>query len=88
MSYGDEKHPVQNDAPPVETKQISWPVIRTQKELSSTAEMHRSGGRVYALQGKKIGEILNLLGVIDDKTLLAVGNHYVFDSCLRTFRLG
>jgi hypothetical protein len=76
MSYDDEEHPTQKDAPPVGVKQISWPVIRTQKDLSSTAEMHRSGGRVYALQGKKIGEILNSLGVIDDKTLLAVEQHH------------
>lgn len=76
MSYEDERHPTQKDAPPVGVRQISWPVIRTQKELSQTAEMHRSGGRVYELQGKKIGEILNSLGVIDDKTLLAVEQHH------------
>ena len=76
MSYDDEKPSTQKDAPPVGVRQISWPVIRTQKELSSTAEIHRSGGRVYALQGKKIGEILNSLGVIDDKTLLAVEQHH------------
>jgi hypothetical protein len=76
MSYDDEKQATQKVTPPVEAKQISWPMIRTQKELSQTAEMHRSGGRVYALQGKKIGEILNTLGVIDDKTLQAVEQHH------------
>jgi hypothetical protein len=76
MSYDDEKQSTQKDAPPVGARQISWPVIRTQKELSQTAEMNRSGGRVYALQGKKIGEILNSLKVIDDKTLLAVEQHH------------
>lgn len=54
MSYDDEKHPAQKDAPPDGVRQISWPVIRTQKELFQTAEMHRSGGHVYALQGKKL----------------------------------
>jgi hypothetical protein len=76
MSYDDEKHSTQKDASPRPVGQISWPVIRTQKELSNTAEMHRGGGHVYALQGKKIGEILNSLGVIDDKTLLAVEQHH------------
>jgi hypothetical protein len=82
MSYDDEKHSTQEnhsthkDAQPVGVGQISWPVIRTQKELSQIAEMHRNGGRVYALQGKKIGEILNSLKVIDDKTLLAVEQHH------------
>lgn len=76
MGYDDESHPTQQDAPPVGVRQISWPVIRTQNELSKTAEMHRSGGHVYALQGKKIGEILNSLGVIDNKTLLAVEQHH------------
>ena len=76
MSYDDERHPMQKDPPPVGVRQISWPVIRTQSELSKTAEMHRSGDRIYALQGKKIGEILNSLGVIDDKTLQAVEQHH------------
>lgn len=76
VSYDDERHPTQKDAPPFGVRQISWPVIRTQSELSKTAELHRSGGRVYALQGKKIGEILNSLKVIDDQTLLAVENHH------------
>ena len=76
MSYDDEKQTTQKVAPPVGAKQISWPMIQTQKELFQTAEMHRSGGRVYALQGKKIGEILNTLSVIDDKTLQAVEQHH------------
>ena len=76
MSDADEKNPTQPDTPLAEVKQISWPVIRTQKELSSTADMQRSGSRVYPLQGKKIGEILNTMGVIDDKTLLAVEQHH------------
>lgn len=76
VSYADEINPTQQDPPLAEVKQISWPVIRTQKELSSAADMHRSGSRAYPLQGKKIGEILNSMGVIDDKTLLAVEQHH------------
>ncbi len=76
MSYDEEQHPKQKDAPAIGVGQITWPVIRTQKELSQTAEAHRSGGRVYALQGQKIGAILNSLGVIDGKTLLAVEQHH------------
>jgi hypothetical protein len=68
--------PPEKAAPPVGTKQVVWPVIRTQKELSQTAEIHRNGGRVYELQGNKIGEILNALKVIDDKTLHAVEQHH------------
>jgi len=76
MSYEDEKHSAQKVAPPVGVRQVSWPMIRTQSDLSKAAEMLRNGGKVYALQGKKIGEILNSLGVIDDKILQAVGNHH------------
>ncbi len=82
MPSDDEKQPAQqtappqNESPPVGAKQVVWPVIRTQKELSQTAEILRSGGRVYELQGKKIGEILNALKVIDDKTLHAVEQHH------------
>jgi MshEN domain len=76
------QQPVQNTvapekaAIPVGARQVAWPMIRTQKELSHTAEIQRSGGRVYALQSKKIGEILNSLKVIDDKTLRAVEQHH------------
>lgn len=82
MSSDDEQQPQQHTAPPekaappVGTKQVAWPVIQTQKELSQTAEILRSGGRVHELQGKKIGEILNSLKVIDDKTLHAVEQHH------------
>jgi hypothetical protein len=82
MPPGDKQQPTQQAAPPqkasppVGAKQVAWPVIRTQKELSQTAEILRSGGRVYELQGKKIGEILNALKVIDDKTLHAVEQHH------------
>lgn len=68
--------PPQKAPPPIAAKQVAWPVIRTQKELSQTAETLRRGGRVYELQGKKIGEILNSLKVIDDKTLHAVELHH------------
>jgi MshEN domain len=63
-------------APPVAARQVVWPLIRTQKELSQTAEIQRTGGRVYEFQGKKIGEILNAMNVIDDKTLHAVEQHH------------
>lgn len=68
--------PPEKAAPPTGTNQVVWPLIRTQKELSQTAEIHRDGGRVYELQGKKIGEILNALNVIDDQTLHAVEQHH------------
>jgi hypothetical protein len=68
--------PPEKAAPPVGAKQVVWPLIRTQKELSQTAEIHRNGGHVYELQGNKIGEILNALKVIDDKTLHAVEQHH------------
>ena len=62
--------------PPVSAKQVAWPVIRTQKELSQAADSNQNGGQVYALQGKKIGEILNALKVIDDQILRAVEQHH------------
>ena len=76
MGNDDEKHSTQSVTPPVGVRDVSWPMIRTQSDLSKTAELHRGGGHVYALQGKKIGEILNSLGVVDDKSLQAVGNHH------------
>jgi hypothetical protein len=83
LPSGDEKQqpaqhssPQEKTAPPVAAGQVAWPMIRTQKNLSQTAELLRSGGRVYELQGKKIGEILNALKVIDDKTLHAVEQHH------------
>ena len=68
--------PQEKAVPPVSAKQVAWPVIRTQKDLSQTAEKQRSGSRVYELQSRKIGEILNSLRVIDDKTLHAVEQHH------------
>jgi hypothetical protein len=56
MPSDDEKQPAQQADPPLGTRQVVWPVIRTQKELSQTAEMHRSGGRVFALQEKNRGD--------------------------------
>jgi hypothetical protein len=76
MSYDDKSSPAQTVAPAVGVKHVSWPMIRTQKDLSDTAEKHRNSVPVYALQGKKIGEILNALGAIDDRTLLAVEQHH------------
>ncbi len=76
MSYDEKSSPTQTVAPPVGVKQVSWPMIRTQKDLAEIAEKFRNGSPVYALQGKKIGEILNALGAIDDKTLHAVEQHH------------
>lgn len=82
LPAGDVKQPAQTAAPPeraavpVGVKQVAWPMIRTQKELSEAAEMQRNGGRIYELQGKKIGEILNALKVIDDTTLHAIEQHH------------
>lgn len=57
-------------------KRIFWPVMRHYKELQQTAEIQLNGGRIYALQGKKVGEILNDFGVIDLETLHAVEQHH------------
>jgi len=82
LTAGAVEQPAQTAAPPeraavpVGVKQVAWPMIRTQKDLSQTAEIQRSGGRIYELQGKKIGEILNALKVIDDKTLRAIEQHH------------
>lgn len=76
MSYDDKSSPTQTVAPAVGVKHVSWPMVRTQKELSDIAEKQLGGNPVYALQGKKIGEILNALGAIDEKTLHAVEQHH------------
>jgi Type II secretion system (T2SS), protein E, N-terminal domain len=76
LGENDEKYATQKDAAHIGERPIVWPVIRHQNELSEIAEIHRNGGRIYALQGKKIGEILNSLGVIDAKTLQAIERHH------------
>ena len=53
-----------------------WPVIRHQNELSLTADILRNGGRTFALQGEKIGEVLNAVGAIESGTLRAVEEHH------------
>ncbi len=53
-------------------RQITWPDIRTQHELSEAAQVQRTKGRIYATQGKPIGEILHSLGVIDKQTLESI----------------
>ena len=76
MSNGDTKHPTQQAASPVGAQQVTWPMIRSQFDLSKVAELLRLGARIYAQQGKKIGEILNGLGAIDDRTLRSVEHHH------------
>lgn len=76
MSNNNEINPTQKIAPPTGAGHASWHTIRTQIELAKTAEAQRNGSPVYVLQGKKIGEILNSVGAIDDKTLLAIEQHH------------
>ena len=85
MTYDDEyrflkgidsiyvgENPVQDDASQAGERRASWPLIRTQNDLSKAAEMYHSGGQVFVLQRKIIGNILNSLGVVDGKTLLEI----------------
>lgn len=51
---------------------VEWPVVRTQRELMEGAERMRSGLNIYPLQGKRIGEILEHYGVVDERTLNVV----------------
>jgi type II secretory ATPase GspE/PulE/Tfp pilus assembly ATPase PilB-like protein len=62
----------QKDATLPAVKHISWPDIRTQHDLSDAAELRRANGRIYATQGKPIGEILNSFEVIDKHALAAI----------------
>jgi len=71
-TYAGERNPTQKDANQVGEKLASWPIIGIQSELSKAAEMLHSGGQVFVLQKKIIGNILNSLGVIDGKTLLSI----------------
>lgn len=66
----------QTGEPQAEVKHAHWPVIRHQNELLQIAQVQLNGSRVYALQGEKIGEILNTLGAIDSQTLHAVEQHH------------
>jgi len=51
---------------------IDWPILHTQSDLNSYARLLDSGDQIYALQGKKIGEILKGYGVIYDDALRIV----------------
>lgn len=57
-------------------RHLPWPMIRHQNELLRAAEMQLQGKKVHALQGKKVGEILNAVDAIDAKTLQAVERHH------------
>lgn len=72
MSQVNTSKPSLNTLPPIKASSISWPEINTQALLQNAAEMQLSGGRVYPDQGKKIGEILKSINVIDDQIINAV----------------
>lgn len=72
MSHDNENNPSQKGPPSVGADSVSWPNVRTQNQLETASITQHNGGHVYPTQGKKIGEILKSLGVIDDKILDAV----------------
>lgn len=72
MTHDSVNNPSQKNPPPLGVDRASWPDISTQSQLQRAAETQQSGGRVYPAQGRKIGEILKSLGLIDDKILDAV----------------
>lgn len=50
-------------------RQIEWPVIHTQHELTQYAMLQLEGVNIYPLQGNPIGEILMHYGILDEKNL-------------------
>jgi len=58
--------------PTITADSIEWPMIRTQNQLRVTSETIQAGEHIYPAQGKKIGEIMKSMGIIDDKILSAV----------------
>ena len=54
---------------PAMTRQVDWPIIRTQHELAEVAKLQHRKEDIYPLQGKPVGEILMHYGVIDERTL-------------------
>lgn len=72
MNPENVNNPSPISPPPIRADSVSWPDIRSQSQLLKAAETQQDGGKVYPTQGKKIGEILKSLGVIDDKILEAV----------------
>jgi hypothetical protein len=57
-------------------RSIYWPAVRTQVDLAKTADLLVKGNKIYAMQGKRVGEILHSLGVINDDILRAVEQHH------------
>ena len=72
MSQDNAVNATQKIPPPARAADFSWPDIRTQSQLRQAVETQQHGGRVYPVQGNKIGEILKSLKVINDKILHAV----------------
>jgi len=65
-------NPTPATPPPIKADSIEWPEIHTQNQLKTASDTQQMGEHVYPAQGKKIGEILKSLGIIDDKILGAV----------------
>lgn len=77
MNHDNGTNSSRKIAPPLGVDGVSWPEIRTESQLKSAAEILQSGGRIYPTQGKRIGEILKSLGMIDDKILDAVEKRHL-----------
>ncbi|MDD5057332.1 MAG: ATPase, T2SS/T4P/T4SS family [Sideroxydans sp.] len=76
FSLGDDtippaSAPAKNAEKPVHGRG-NWPKVRTQHELSAISELRRSNQKLYAQQGKPVGEILVHFGFSDEKSLRVV----------------
>jgi len=72
VGQDNQKSTPQIIPPPAKAQNFSWPDIRTQSQFQQAADVQQSGGKIYPEQGKRIGEILKAMRVIDDKILHAV----------------
>lgn len=53
---------------------VNWPFINTQRDLIEIARLQHNKKNIYAMQGRKLGEILLHYGLIDDHNLQLVLN--------------
>ena len=72
MNQEIEQNSAKTTPLPLGADRVPWPDIRTQSQLQTAADTLQAGGRIYPEQGKRIGEILKSLEVIDEKVLDAV----------------
>ena len=68
----DQTDPAHLHGATTSDRHISWPLIRTQRELVEKAEQWHNGMAIYPVQGKPVDEILMHYGLLDERALRVI----------------